>query len=176
VTAEAQSSGAVLKTGLIWNDFLRDDISILKLSQTGTLLGIEVRLGAEENTYFKLGGYYAKMHMAVQAHPKETQFFKVKNGFDLLKATCGVETRLIATRNFNWRLAASGAFSFVAGVKGNVKFEDLNSGIFGVHFNTGVDISFVSIDLSLEPGLTDFIKDEEDTRPVMLMATLGFHF
>ena len=172
----AQTSGVVLKAGFIWNDFLRDDISILKLSQTGTILGAEVRLGAEENTYFKLGGYYALMHMGVQSHPKETQFFKVRNGFDLLKATCGVETRIIATRNFNWRLAASGAFSFIAGVKGNVKFEDLNNGIFGVHFNTGVDISFLSLDLSIEPGLTDFINDVKDTRPVMMMVTMGFHF
>lgn len=172
----AQSGGVVVKAGLIWNDFLRDDESILQKSQTGSTVGLEIRLGAYDNTYFKFGGYYARMHSEVQDHPKETQFFKVVNGFDLLKMTCGIEGRLISARKFNWRLSAMGAFSFISGVRGNTSLDDLSGGIFGVHLTTGVDVSFVSLDLALEPGLTDFLKDVEDTKPFMMMLTMGFHF
>lgn len=160
----------------MWNDYQRDDQSVFQRSQTGSVLGLEARIGADDNTYFKLGGYYARMHMQPQDHPKETQFFKVINGYDLLKVTCGIEGRIHESRNFNWRLAAMGAFSFVSGVKGTVLFEDLASGIFGVHLTTGIDISILSLDLAFEPGLTDFLKDVDDTKPFMMMLTLGFHF
>ena len=171
-----QSSGAVLKAGLVWNDYLKDGQSILGLSQTGTTAGLEVRLGAEDNTYFKLGGYYAKIHMDMQDHPKETQFFKVKNGFEVLKAICGIETRIIGKEKFNWRLSAAGAFNFIAGVTGNVQFADITGGYFGLQLSTGVDISFFSLDLSVEPGFADFNKNIENSKPVMMMLTGGFHF
>ena len=172
----AQSSGAVVKGGLIWNDYLRDDQTILQRSQTGSVVGLEVRLGADDNSYFKLGGYYGRIHMQPQDHPKQTQFFKVVDGYNLLKAICGIEVRLVTQRNFNWRLAASGAFSFIAGVRGNVLMDDLSSGMFGVHLSTGVDVSIFSLDIALEPGLNDFLRNTEDTKPVMMMMTLGFHF
>lgn len=172
----AQSAGAVIKGGLIWNDYLRDDQTIFQRSQAGSVLGLEVRLGADDNSYFKLGGYYGRLHMQPQDHPKETKFFKVVDGYNLLKAICGVEARLVTQRNFNWRLAATGAFSFITGVKGNVLIDDLSSGMFGVHLSTGIDVSIFSIDIALEPVLTDFLKDVEDTKPVMMMMTMGFHF
>ena len=171
-----QSGGAVVKAGLIWNDYERDDQSLLQRSQTGSVVGLEVRLGADDNSYFKLGGYYGRLHIQPQDHPEETQFFKVVDGYNLLKAICGIEARLVTQRNFNWRLAASGAFSFITGVRGNVLMDDLSSGMFGVHLSTGVDISIFSIDIALEPGLTDFLKNTEDTKPAMMMLTLGFHF
>ncbi|MCB0685465.1 MAG: hypothetical protein KDC53_03035 [Saprospiraceae bacterium] len=173
--ASAQS-GVVVKGGLVWNDYLRDNQSILQYSQAGSTLGLDVRLGAEDNTYFKLGGYYLKMHMMSQDHSQETHFFKVKNGYELLKATCGVESRLVVLRNFNWRLAVMGAFSFISGVKGSVSQDDLSSGMFAVHLTTGIDLSFMSLDLALEPGLTDFLKAIEDTKPFMMMLTTGFRF
>ena len=172
----AQSSGAVVKVGFIWNDYLRDDRSVLSRSQVGHTAGLEVRLGAEDNTYFKLGGYYARLHMQVQDHPKETHFFKVVDGFHLIKGICGLETRLLTAKSWNWRLGATAAINLVADVTGTTRFDDISSGFFGLHLNTGVDISVFSLDISVEPGFTDFKKDTEDTKPLMLMFTAGFHF
>ena len=174
--AFTQSSGAVVKAGLIWNDYQRDDQTILRKSQVGSIAGLEVRLGAEDNTYFKLGGYYARIHMQSQDHPEETQFFKVVDGYDMIKAICGLETRLLTTQFLSWRLGATAAINFVSDVSGTTRFADINSGFIGLHFNTGVDISIFSIDLALEPGFSDFKKDTEDTKPLMMMLTLGFHF
>ncbi len=173
---DAQSSGAVLKGGFIWNDYLRDDQSVLSRSQVGTTVGLEIRLGAEDNTYFKLGGYFARIHMQMQDHPKETQFFKVVDGYDMLKGICGIETRLITRSLWNWRLGATGAVNFVTSVRGNTRFADIHSAFVGLHINTGVDISIFSIDLAVEPGFTDFKKDIESSKPLMLILTLGFHF
>ncbi|NND33750.1 MAG: hypothetical protein HKN76_14265 [Saprospiraceae bacterium] len=172
----AQSSGAVVKAGLVWNDYLKDGNSIMKMSQTGTTAGLEVRLGAEDNTYFKVGGYYAKMHMHVQEHPKETQFFKVRNGYEVLKAICGLETRLLSKERFNWRLAATGAFNFIAGVNGNVQFADITGGYLGINLSTGIDLSFISIDLAIEPGFADFDKSISGSKPLLMMLTAGVNF
>ena len=79
---EAQTSGAVLKAGFVWNDYQRDGKSILSHSQVGHTAGLEIRLGAEDITYFKLGGYYARLHMQPQDHPGDTKFFGIVNGFD----------------------------------------------------------------------------------------------
>ena len=172
----AQSSGAVVKAGLIWNDYQRDNQSILGRSQVGSIAGLEVRLGAEDKTYFKLGGYYARLHMQSQDHPKETQFFKVVDGYDMIKGICGLETRLLTASKLNWRLGATAAINFVSNVSGSTRFAEINSGFVGLHLNTGVDISVFSIDLALEPGFTDFKQDTEDTKPLMMMLTLGFNF
>ena len=174
--AFSQSSGAVVKAGLIWNDYQRDDQSILGRSQVGTIAGLEVRLGAEDNTYFKLGGYYARIHMQSQDHPKQTQFFKVVDGYDMIKGICGLETRLLTAHKLHWRLGATAAINFVSDVSGTTRFADINSGFIGLHLNTGVDISIFSIDLAIEPGFTDFKKDTKDTKPLMMMLTLGFNF
>ena len=174
--ATGQHSGAVAKAGLIWNDFQRDSKSILGRSQVGTTAGLEIRLGAEDNTYFKLGAYFARMHMQPQDHPEETRFFKVRDGFDLLKGICGIETRIITSSNFNWRVGATGAINFVVNVMGSTRFADLNSGFVGLHLNTGVDISIFSVDLAIEPGFTAFKKDVADSKPTMVMFTVGFHF
>ncbi len=171
-----QSGGAVIKAGLIWNDYLRDDQSIFERSQAGNLLGLEIRLGAEDNTYFKLGAYYARLHFQSQSHPEETRFFKVRNGFEMLKATGGIETRILSRRHFNWRLSAAGAFTFIAGAMGNIRYEDFNNGQFGLHLATGFDLAVFSIDLGLEPGFSDFLNKTDNTRPVMMLLTMGFHF
>ncbi len=94
----------------------------------------------------------------------------------MLKGVCGVEIRVLTKKNFNWRFAATGAFNFVTNVIGTTRFEDISAGYFGLHFGTGVDISYVSIDLGLEPGFADFRKNRKDTKPFMMMLTTGFHF
>ena len=172
----AQSSGAVIKAGLVWNDYLRDGESILNSSQTGSIIGLEVRLGAEDNTYFRLGGYYSKMHMEIQDHPKETQFFRVTHGYEVLKVVCGIESRIVSRDKFNWRFGAAGAFNFIAGVSGDVQFSDMAGGLPGLNLSTGVDISFLSIDLALEPGFIDFKKSVPDSKPFMMMLTAGLNF
>lgn len=171
----AQSGGVIFKVGLIYNDYLRDERSILKKSQVGNTAGLEIRLGAYDNTYFKFSGYYASLHYDLQNHPKETEFFNVINGYQLIKTAGGIEGRLVTARNFNWRLAAMGAFSFLSGVRGTVVREDLSRGIFGVHVSSGFDLSVFSIDLAIEPGLTDFLKAVENTRPFIMMLTMGLH-
>ena len=173
---KTQSSGAVLKAGFIWNDYLRDNRNVLSRSQGGATIGLEVRLGAEDNTYFKLGGYFARIHMQMQDHPKETKFFKVVDGYDLLKGLCGLETRLLTGSQFNWRLGATAAINFISDVRGSTKFADINSGFVGLHLTTGVDVSIFSLDLAVEPGFTNFKKDTADSKPTMMMLTLGFRF
>ncbi len=172
----AQSSGAVAKFGLVCNDFLRDSRSILSMSQAGHAVGLDVLLGAEDRTYFKLGGYYARLHMQPQEHPKETKFFKVTDGFDVFKGVCGLETRLVTLPRFNWRLGAAAAFNLVTHVMGAIRFDDINNAYFGMHFSMGVDLSFVVLDLIVEPGLADFKPDTTDSKPLMMLLTVGLRF
>lgn len=172
----AQSSGAVAKVGLIWNDYLPDNRSVLGLSQVGSSAGLEVRLGAEDKTYFKLGGYYARIHMQPQEHFGETQFFKVVDGYDLLKAICGLEFRLISGRKVHWRISGAPAFNYVVGVRGDVKFADLDNGYFGLHLASGIDIGLLSIDLAFEPGIEDFSPTIKGSKPLMMMFSAGINF
>ncbi len=172
----SQSSGAVIKVGLIWNDYQRDGKSVLSRSQVGKTAGVEVRLGSADKTYFKLGGYFARMHIQPQNHPGETAFFKIEDGFDFLKGICGLETRILTLPKFNWRLGATVAVNMVVNVLGSTRFSELHSGFWGLHFNTGIDFSFLSFDIAVEPGLSDFRKVESNTKPRMLLVTLGAHF
>ena len=174
--AQSQSSGAVAKVGLIWNDYLPDNRSLLSLSQVGTSAGIEVRLGAEDKTYFKLGGYYARIHMDPQEHFEQTQFFGVVNGYQMLKATCGLEIRLITGKKIYWRLSGAPAFNYIVGVSGNVKFADMDNGYFGLHLGTGLDIGLLSIDLAFEPGFEDFLSSLNDSKPLIMMLSAGINF
>ena len=57
-------------------DYQRDGKSILNRSQVGHTVGLEVRLGAEDNTYFKLGGYYAWMHTEHTKSPWRNKVFQ----------------------------------------------------------------------------------------------------
>ena len=169
-------SGVVAKGGLLWNDFQRDDYSILKRSQAGYIAGVEVRLGAEDDSYFKPSIYYGKLHIVAQNHSEGTQFFNVTDGYEFLKMGLGIEWRLITLGLFHWRAAGTITFNYIMNVKGSVKFEDIHGSFFGLLCSTGIDISVVSIDIGLEPGFSDLIKDSSDTKPVMLMITAGVHF
>ncbi len=172
----AQRSGATIKVGFLLNDYLRDDRSILSRSQSGAVIGLDIRLGAEDNTYFKLGGYYGRLHFLSQDHFRDTRFFKVEDGYDMLKGLCGIETRLINLYKLKWRLGASGSFTFIPNVLGGVQFADLHDGLFGINVSTGIDILFLGIDISLEQGLGDFLSTQSNTKPLTLMLTIGAHF
>ena len=175
VNATAQS-GAVAKFGIIFNDYERDGMTVLQASQAGHVMGLEIRIAAEDRTYFKLGGYYSFMHKRSQIHFDETAFFQIQDGYDFIKTICGLESRLVSQPKFNWRLSAAGAFNLVSSVKGNVRFADMSGSTLGILLSTGIDISIVSLDLGLEHGLTNYHDGNENTKPIMLMLTLGIRF
>ena len=169
-------SGIVVKGGVMWNDYLRDKQSIFSKSQAGHVVGLEIRLGAEDNTYFKPAAYYGKMHMRSQDHPEETQFFNVEDGYEFFKVLCGIEGRMVTLRHFNWRFGISGAFNYVANVTGNVRFEDIHNAFFGLNVSSGIDIYFVTLDLSIDRGFSNFSQNQENSKPFMMMLMAGFRF
>ncbi|NND07478.1 MAG: hypothetical protein HKN87_13960 [Saprospiraceae bacterium] len=177
VTLTAQSGGVVLSGGLVWADVLDDQQGILNRSQAGYTAGIEMRLGADDHLYFKVGTSFSRLHFLSQDHPESTQFFAVQDGYDVLKAMAGLETRLISTNRINWRLSGGLTFNYVSNVLGNVRFAYMNTAFFGLRGSTGIDLSFITLDLGLEPGLSDFLEDRSDAKkPFIMTLTAGVHF
>lgn len=168
----AQQSIASVKSGLIWTDIF-DDGQLLAQHQKGYTLGFDVRLGAQDPTYFLLGAFFTETDI----NPNDRGgHFAVKNGYSSLKALCGLESRLYSHRHLNWRLGLGCTFHYVANVKGTVEFEDLSDGLLGLQLKTGIDLHFVTLDLSAEYGFSNLLQDSEKSKPFSIGLELGFNF
>lgn len=174
VSAQTQSA-AVIKAGLVLSDHHRDSKSVFGYSQPGYFAGFDARLGADDNMYFKLGGYYTRMNTLVQSHLSETSFFQFDNNYDYLKALAGIEFRVISTHLFNWRLSLSGAVNYITDFDGSW-LDDFHGAFLGVNASTGFDFTFLTADLSVERGVTDFYKKEENSYPLLVTIAFGFNF
>jgi hypothetical protein len=168
-------SAAVIKAGLVLSDHNRDSKSVFGYSQPGYFAGFDARLGAYDNMYFKIGGYYTRMNTIVQHHLSETSFFNIDEKYEYLKALVGVEWRVISTHLFNWRLSLSGAFNFVTEYE-DEWLDDYHGAFMGVNASTGFDFAFLTADVSVERGVTDFYKKEENSYPLLVMVSFGFNF
>lgn len=168
-------SGAVIKGGLLSTDYLRDSKSLLGESSLGYMAGIEIRLIAEERTYIKPAIYVARVNHATQEQT-ESGFFRVENGYDLIKGSMGLETRIIDAGKVHWRMALSGTIDAVMDVRGTLKFADLNTMMIGAQLSTGIDVGPLAIDLALQHGINSLTSDNEDQRPITLHLTAGFFF
>ncbi|MBX2817266.1 MAG: hypothetical protein KTR24_14760 [Saprospiraceae bacterium] len=175
VPAFAQSGG-VLKAGVLWKDFERDGKSILSQSAVGFTVGIEVRLAAEERTYFKPAAYASRIQAVSQSHFAETQFLKVTDGYDVLTAVMGLETRLIDAGPFHWRAGIGGVIDYIANVRGAVAFEDLTEIVFGVQLSSGFDLGIFAVDINVQRGFNDLLPNDSDSHPVLVSLTAGLFF
>ena len=133
-------SGAVLKGGVLWRDFERDNKSVLSRSAPGFYAGLEVRLAADERTYFKPSMYVARIQAFSQSHFDDTQIFSIEDGYDVLIGALGLETRLIDAGRLHWRMSISGYADYLVNVRGNVTFEELSSAIVGLMIGSGLDL------------------------------------
>ena len=170
--AIAQQSGVVLKSGFQWNQPVRSS-RLLSSAQRGHGFGIEIRLGAEDPMYFVVGASYARFNIDYGFNSKH---FQIQDGFGLLKALCGVETRVLQYKKLNWRLGLDGTLNYVSDVIGDVLFEDLASGFLGLRLQSGVDIHFVSVDFSAEYGFSDLLPANSDSKPLIFAVELGVNF
>ena len=67
-------------------------------------------------------------------------------------------------------------FHYVSNVKGTVEFEDLSDGLLGLQLKTGIDLHFVTLDLSAEYGFSNLLQDSEKSKPFSIGLELGFNF
>lgn len=168
----AQQSIASVKGGVVWNDIF-DDGKFLAQHLKGYTLGFDVRLGAEDPTYFLLGAFYTETDI----NPNDLGgHFAVKNGYSTLKALCGLETRLYSHDHLNWRLGLGATFHYIANVKGTVEYEDLSEGLLGLQLKTGMDLHFITLDLSVEYGFSNLLEDGVKSKPLSMGLELGFNF
>lgn len=175
-TLISAQSAAVIKGGIVLSDHTRDTKSVFGYSQPGYFAGFDARLGADDNMYFKLGGYYTRMNTIVQHHLTETSFFQFDDRYEYLKAMAGIEWRVISTHLFNWRLSMSGAFNYITAFDDDSWLDEFHGAFLGVNASTGFDFLFLTADVSVERGVTDFNKREENSYPFLVMLSFGFNF
>jgi len=169
-------SAAVIKGGLVLSDFSRDNKSVFGLSQPGYFAGFDARLGADDNMYFKISGYYARVNTLMQHHLSETSFFQIDNRYEYIKLLSGIEWRVISTHVLNWRLSIAFAFNYVTDYNDPDWLDDFYGAFIGVNASSGIDFLFLSADISVERGITDFSKKQENSYPLMVMLSFGFNF
>lgn len=165
-----------MKGGILWKDFERDGKSVLTQSAPGFLAGIEIRLGAEERTYFKPAAYVTRMQVTSQSHFNDTQIFNIEDGYDMLTGAIGLETRLIDAGPLAWRMSFTGYVEYVANIRGNVTFEDLATLVLGLQIGTGLDVGAFVFDINLQGGLNSLMAAIDDSYPIAVSLTAGFSF
>jgi hypothetical protein len=72
-------------------------------------------------------------------------------------------------------LSLSGAFNFVTEYE-DEWLDDYHGAFMGVNASTGFDFAFLTADVSVERGVTDFYKKEENSYPLLVMVSFGFNF
>jgi hypothetical protein len=159
-------------------------------ARVGYQLGSDVRFG--RRAYFQpglfLGSYVSNVMVTpvngtagITIVPVEDDLVRT---FGKLRAQVGY--RLIDRVEFKWRLAAGPSMDVLLaadGRNGDLEFRsrDLRGATYNLEFSTGLDITFITLEMGAAYGLGRLYKDEEpvnaiDTRQVVIYFTAGLLF
>ena len=173
ITAQAQRS-ATVKGGLIGLDYVRDGQTNMIMGYFG---GLDARLGAYDNSYILLGVVLGRMHSKYKdEYLQEENLFKVKNGIDFGRIKAGIEGRLFEnSKNFNIRWNGAVAINILLQDLGE-EITDFESVSFNIPLGVGFDFGPLSLDLTYEPGISNWIIDNDNSKPRIGTVALGLSF
>lgn len=165
---------AVLKAGIILNDYQRDGKTTFLQGYFG---GIDARLGVYDNSYIKVGGSIGKMH----SRPKDDfdqneNFFTVNEGIVFARAFAGVEFRATNYHSkFNARLNVGLSLLTTLDSFGDSS-QGFSQSSFTIPIGLGFDLGILCIDATVEPGISQWMTQIKDSKPLIGTFAIGVQF
>ncbi|UZR94177.1 outer membrane beta-barrel protein [Chondrinema litorale] len=168
------------QVGLTASSLTTDPEGTEATGRIGYTFGGSVRMG--DKIYFNPGIFWVKStnELTSKSEFGDTSFGEIKDNatINMLHIPAQVGVKLIDTDPFALRIAGGPSLSWVTSVKDNAfgyTKDVYNDKIWGAKFGVGVDILFLTADLSYELGMTDLYKFS-DAKNNILSLTAGIKF
>jgi Outer membrane protein beta-barrel domain len=167
------------KVGININHLSNDPADIETNARLGFSAGADARIGGKR-FYFQPGLHYNVMsYDLVNLDNDSPNFNSDVTAVKSIKVPINVGLNLI-----NWKLfkirAFGGATAYqVTGVSNNsigLTKDNFASRYWGANFGVGVDLLFLTLDLTFERGQSAVFKNQDDTKNQMIALTAGIRF
>ena len=150
-------------------------ISDTSVHHKGFHAGVDARIGPY-GFYLSPGLHYYQIDIQPD---NRWQFFSSGPKYHLIKGPINIAYKMFITRQVKFRIKGGLDLNYVLLIDENdagINFDTVNDAFFGVNLGAGFDISRFTIDFNYESGLTNYIKDQDDSKLNFFSASIGFFF
>ncbi len=174
--------------------------SLTLYTQSGLILGSGISMAYTDNPNRSMKGeMFSGFHISltgrfgsdswylkpgVEFHRIKIQSRELLNPFtdepalSILKFPAQLGLKLVNLKQFKFRIMAGGQFSYVASIDDNtftIDHDSVRDTQFGALLGAGIDLSWLSIEINFEKGLTEYYTGTNYITDY-LFFTLGFFF
>ncbi len=142
----------------------------------GWRAGAFARIGASGSLYFNPGLFYGNYKVLSS---ESLNSFGSEPSMHFINGLVDLGLFLIKTDAFRLRLEAGGNINYLAAIDNNDPGHDLNTfndATLGVNGGLGIDIWFLTADISYEHSLTKFINESDESDSRFWSLAIGFFF
>jgi hypothetical protein len=167
------------KVGLSLNHLSNDPADIETNARVGFSAGADARLGGKR-FYFQPGVHFNVMNYKLTNLDNDNPDFSSDvTAVKSIKVPINVGLNLINWKLFKIRAFGGATVYQVTGVTNNsigLTKDDFSPRYWGANVGVGVDLLFLTIDLTYERGQSAVFKNQADTKNQMVALTAGIRF
>ena len=173
--ASAQNGANLMVGTVLAGDINLNSISDTAVHHKGFHVGVDARIGPY-GFYLSPGLHYYRIDIEPSTG---FGFFSASPKFHIIKGPIDIAYKMFITRQFKFRIKGGLDINYVLLIDDNpdgVDFENINDAYFGMNVGAGFDIHRFTIDFNYESGLTNYIKDQDNSKLNYFTVSLGFFF
>lgn len=169
-------NGANFKAGLaLVGNINLNSFSDTAMHKKAYHIGVDARIGPY-GFYLSPGLHYYNVDIASS---NGFGYFSSQPKYHIIKGPLNIAYKMFITRKFKFRLKGGVDINYVLLIDDNelgIDYSSVNDAYFGMNLGIGFDISRFTIDFNYESGLTNSIKDDDNSKLNYFSTSFGFFF